>query len=555
MELASVGIALPLTIAPFAMVISIPRWLAAGCSSLPPWHLVRRGSHRAAAFLAREARRSLHRDSLAARWMRGRGLIRYRSVVTTSEISGAQRDIVLALPEGHFHDLKSKDIAPGKLTKTIAALANASGGEVYVGIDETAGPAGAKIRKWRGFDDPEEANGHLQAFEQVFPLGTYYNATFLSCSSEAGLVLQLQVFKSKDVCKALDGRVYVRRGAQNLPLTTDDQLARLRLDKGITSFETETVNAREELVTNSTVILRFLLSVVPSAEPEAWLRKQLLVEGGKPTVAAVLLFAEEPQAILPKRCGIKILRYKTTERAGSRDTLAFNPLTIEGCLYDQISDAVNETVRVVEDVQVLGSSGLESIKYPHETLHEIITNAVLHRDYSIAADIQIRVFDNRIEIESPGRLPGHITAENILTEQFARNGTVVRLINKFPDPPNKDVGEGLVTAFRAMRALRLKDPVILEYGESVTVEIRHERLASPEEAILAYLDQNAEINNAIARQLTGITSENKVKDVFYRLRDAGKLERVPGRLGSASAWRRPTKNGLRNGGHTRNGGG
>jgi ATP-dependent DNA helicase RecG len=465
-------------------------------------------------------------------------------VITISEVSTAQRDIVLALPEGHFHDLKSKDIAPTKLTRTIAAFANASGGEVYIGIDESTGPAGAKLRKWRGFADPEEANGHLQAFEQVFPLGSYYTATFLSCPGEAGLLLQLQIFKSKDICKALDGGVYIRRGAQNLPLTTEEQLTRLRLDKGIASFETETVNADPEVVSNSTVTLRFLLSVVPTAEPEPWLRKQLLLNADKPTVAAVLLFAEEPQAILPKRCGIKILRYKTTERSGSRDTLAFNPLTVEGCLYEQISAAVIATVRVVEDVQILGSSGLESIRYPHETLHEIITNAVLHRDYSIASDIQIRIYDNRIEVESPGRLPGHVTTANILDEQFARNGTIVRLINKFPDPPNKDVGEGLATAFRAMRALRLKEPIIRENDASVTVEIRHERLASPEEAILAYLAQHPEINNAIARQVTGITSENKVKDVFYRLRDAGKLERVPDRKGSASAWRRPTRNGL-----------
>jgi ATP-dependent DNA helicase RecG len=222
-------------------------------------------------------------------------------------------------------------------------------------------------------------------------------------------------------------------------------------------------------------------------------------------------------------------------------------LTVEGCLYDQIFQAVTETVRVVEDVKVLGSTGLETIKYPNETLHEIITNAVLHRDYSIAADIQIRVFDNRIEVESPGKLPGHVTTDNILTEQFARNGTIVRLINKFPNPPNKDVGEGLNTAFQAMRALRLRDPVIEERETSVVVQIRHERLASPEEAILSYLRQHDEITNAIARQVTGIASENKVKDVFYRLRDAGKLERVPGRKGSASAWGRPLRNGARNG--------
>jgi len=458
---------------------------------------------------------------------------------SVEDINQQQRDIVLSLPEGHFHDLKSKEITPAKLTKTISGFANAAGGELYIGIEESAGPGGGKIRKWQGFSAPEEANGHVQAFETLFPLGNYFTMNFLRCSGEEGLVLQVQVLKTRDIVKSSDGKVFARKGAQNLPVQNDEQIARLRLNKGITSFENETVNADLTLITNSVVILNFLLSVVPTAEPEAWLKKQILIVGDKPTVAGVLLYAEEPQAILPKRCAIKIYRYKTVESEGSRETLAADPVTIEGHLYDQITGAVAKTVEVVEGVQVMGTSGLETIKYPHETLHEIITNSVLHRDYSIASDIHIRVFDNRVEVESPGTLPGHITTRNILSEQFARNGAIVRLINKFPDPPNKDVGEGLNTAFQAMRALRLKDPSIEERENSVVVFIRHERLASPEEAIVAYLEAHSEINNSTARRITGITSENKVKEVFYRLRDAGRLERVPGRQGSASAWRKP----------------
>jgi ATP-dependent DNA helicase RecG len=63
--------------------------------------------------------------------------------------------------------------------------------------------------------------------------------------------------------------------------------------------------------------------------------------------------------------------------------------------------------------------GLTPIEYPEETLHEIITNAVLHRDYSIPDDIHIRIYDNRVEVESPGTLPGHITPENILGRNIA----------------------------------------------------------------------------------------------------------------------------------------
>ena len=114
----------------------------------------------------------------------------------------------------------------------------------------------------------------------------------------------------------------------------------------------------------------------------------------------------------------------------------------------------------------------------------------------------------------------------------------MRVINKFPDPPNKDVGEGLNTAFEAMRNLRLKDPVFLEPENSVIVQIKHERLASAEDITMEYLENNPLITNRVARALTGIKSENSMKTVFWRLRDRGLIKPVPGRSGFASAWQK-----------------
>lgn len=460
--------------------------------------------------------------------------------IEVAEITFEQRDQILGLKEGHFHDLKSIDISPAKLTKAISAFANASGGELYIGIDEeTVGSQ--KERFWRGFSDFEAANGHIQCFEEFFPLGQYFTYTFLSCDGCNGYLLRADVLKTREIVRASNGIPYLRRGAQSLPIDTPEKLRRLQLDKGVVSFETETIDVDPELVSNSVVILQFLLDVIPTAEPEPWLRKQLLLREGKPTIAAVLIFAEEPQAIIPKHCGIKVYRYETREAEGSRATLSFDPLTIEGCLYDQIASAVSKTVEIVEGIHILGPGGLEEIAYPREALHEIITNAVLHRDYSIASDIHVQIFDNRIEVESPGTLPGHITEENILDEQLARNGAIVRLINKFPNPPNKDVGEGLNTAFEAMRSLRLKEPVVKETENSVLVIIRHEPLASPEDAVMEYLETRDEINNRTARRITGITSENAMKNVFYRLRDQDLIEMVPGRRGRSSAWCKKAK--------------
>lgn len=449
--------------------------------------------------------------------------------------SAADVKNALRLEEGHFIDVKSIDIAPAKLTRTIASFANADGGEVYIGIAEDKA---TRRKHWRGFLQPEDANGHIQIFEELFPLSRDFRYEFLRGPGKSGLVLRVSVQKTVGVVKASGGGVFVRRGAQNIPVNTPEALGRLHRNKGITSFETQTVSIPLDAVTNSEVIIGFMLEVVPIAEPLPWLRKQLLITDEKPTVAAVLLFSDEPQAALPKRSAIKIYRYKTSEREGSRESLAFNPLTIEGCLYQQIEGAVKQTAKIIEQIRVLGPDGLESIQYPQVTLHEIITNAVLHRDYGIADDVHVRIFDNRVEVESPGRLPAHITPLNILSERFARNGNIVRLINKFPDPPNKDVGEGLNTAFAAMKQLKLAPPVIRQAENSVVVDIRHQRLGSPEEIIMEYLIDHLDVTNRKVRELTGIGSENEVKRIFYRLANANQIERVPGKGGGHAAWRK-----------------
>lgn len=442
--------------------------------------------------------------------------------IETLTIDDAQANRILGVREGHFNDMKSRAIRPGKLTKTMSAFANADGGELYIGIEEDDGKF-----TWNGFVDEEAANGHLQIFEQLFPLGEGFQYEFLTAPGHAGLVLHIVILRGSTIRKASDDVIYVRRGASSLPVSTDVALRQLERDKGITSFETELVNANPVDVTNSETTIEFMLEAFPAVEPERWMKSQRVVVDSRPTVAGVLLFADLPQAHLAKRSSVKLYRYKTSESEGTRETLDGQPATIEGPLYTQIKVAVERTTALVESIRKLDESGLTAVTYPPETIHEIITNALIHRDYGVADDVHIRVFDNRVEVESPGRLAGHVSPSNILDERFARNGSIVRLINKFPDPPNKDVGEGLNTAFAAMKKLQLKDPIIVELDHSVLVNIRHERLASPEQMIMEYLADHREITNKIVRDLTGIGSENRVKNVFYALAQAGQIERVP----------------------------
>ena len=429
------------------------------------------------------------------------------------------------IEEDHFNDFKAKDISGRGFSKIVSALGNASGGDVYIGIREEND---TKCKHWEGFSTIEDCNEFLQIMDSINSISGYYNVEFLKHPDLNTYILKITVFKSREIVYTTDGKVFIRKGAQSLPVNTPEKLRRLTLDKGISSYEDErVVESTIEDATESNIFKYFLQNIVPGADSSVWLKKQHLFKQENLTVAGELLFSDEPQSVLPKRSSIKVIRYKTSGEA-DRDMLAEKPITIDGCAYNQIYDAVSKVKEIIETIKKLGK-GLESVQYPEETLHEIITNAVLHRDYSIATDIQIRIFDNRVEVESPGRLPGHVTVDNILESQAARNPKIVRMINKFPDAPNKDVGEGLNTAFSAMQKLRLKPPVIRELENAVLVTIKHERLASPEKIVIEYLKTHDSIRNREGRTITGIKSENTMKQVFYQLRDQGYINLIKGK--------------------------
>lgn len=450
--------------------------------------------------------------------------------VTQKEI-----DDILIIQEDWLIDKKGKDIKPAKLSKTVSAFANTNGGDIYLGISHKDDKT---VYFWDGFDSEEQMNQHIDVVTNMFDSYEDYSMETYQSNVDGTFVLHIVVHKTQKIIYASDGKAYIRHGVQNSPCDNDEKLIRLRLDKGLSSYEDEYTQSNLDDLKSSRVLCNFLTQVAPTTTPYDWLRRQKVMNSNAHiSVAGVLLYDECPQATLPKQSAIKILRYHTEEANGTRETLDSGfPVTLEGDIYSLIHEAVNKTKEIVETSGVVGESDTEMKEYPQITLHEIITNAVLHRDYSIKKDIQIRIFTNRVEIESPGKLPGHITLENILQEQCARNPKIVRLISKFPSPPNKDVGEGLNSAFNAMKQMQLKEPEIEETESSVIVTIKHERLADAETVVWEYLQCHNTISNETARLLTGITDANKMKRVFYRLRDQGRIQIVEGTKSSATLW-------------------
>ena len=456
-------------------------------------------------------------------------------------INGTEAIAILHKDESHFLDFVDKTEAGHNVQRKCCSFANSDGGELFIGIiDKKNAPVReGTFGRWNGFSDDEEANSVIQnTFLNIKPnIGSItYEFIKIKDSEDFGKILKVNIEKSQQVHETANGKTYIRRGAQCFEIFGND-IINLKLSKGIMSFEDQSLNNYEiNRLIESEELNNFLQDYSPKTEPKIFLKKQVLLDkDDRPKIAGVLLYDENPSIVIPKKCSIKISRYDTSEEVPERDHLKRQE-TIEGSLYQQIQRALEVITAMIETVPVLGPSGLEKAKYPPEAINEILVNAIIHRDYNISDDILVFVYNNRIEVHSPGPLAGHVTIKNILDERFARNPKIVRLLNKYPNPPNKDIGEGLNTTFQKMNEVRLKEPKIINESNKVIVTLPHESLASPEEQILKYLETNDEINNSTARELTGVKSENAIKRHFYSLNETGKIERVPGRGGSKSAW-------------------
>jgi ATP-dependent DNA helicase RecG len=437
--------------------------------------------------------------------------------------------------EDHFFDRKAPGLDGVKLQKLVVAFANADGGELIIGIADEKEEA-KPVKRWRGLARIEDFNGLLQA---VHTLNPPVEARYEFLKHANTYALRMFVERSADVNKTSDGKVYQRFGAQSLPLTAE-KITELGFAKGAHSFENmKAIEVRPEQVADSNELKAFLKDVYPSTDPLDFTVNQHLVDekDWTPLVAGVLLFSDVPQAILPRKCGVRISRYETKAEDPEREHLKDSHY-IEGPAYRLIHDSVDLITSILNELSQRADKGAAPISYPPEAIWEVFVNAIIHRDYSISDDVHVTIFNDRIVIASPGRLPGYVRVDNILDARFSRNSKIVRCLNRYKDAPNKDMGEGLNTAFQKMKEWKLKPPVIAEDGNYIKVTIRHAPLALPAEAILTWLEAHPEITNAQARGLTGIKSENAVKKEFYKLRDQGAIERVPDKGGGQAAWRK-----------------
>jgi len=191
-----------------------------------------------------------------------------------------------------------------------------------------------------------------------------------------------------------------------------------------------------------------------------------------PTNAGILLFGRDPQQFL-RGADITAARF-----AGSEMGDVFTRQDIGGTLPQQIRRAETFLVDNLRKGVQLGDrmARSEQMEYPLKAVRELVVNAVAHRDYSIQGDgIRLYLFSDRLEITSPGGLPGPVTVDNIVDERFSRNSAIVQVLSDMGFIER--LGYGVDRVIALMREMNLPDPKFAETAGGFRVILTNKPVA------------------------------------------------------------------------------
>lgn len=280
------------------------------------------------------------------------------------------------------------------------------------------------------------------------------------------------------------GGCYRRVGSSKRRMTSDERL-RLAQQRGqarFVWFDRQPV-AGTGIATLNERLWKPLVSVAGGADPETALQNlRLLVRDDgdalRATVGGILMCTDEPQRWFPN-ASIMATRYSGTDRSSGQ----FDAQEITGPLHHQIADAVRFVVRNMRVAARKVPGRVDMPQYSIEAVFEAVVNAVAHRDYSMRGQrIRLSMFEDRLEIDSPGALPNGMTIANMAVSQSTRNDVIASVFGRLSvrDIPGSEDrqflmerrGDGVAVINRGTRETAGRDPLFrLIDASSLVLEI------------------------------------------------------------------------------------
>lgn len=369
-------------------------------------------------------------------------------------------------PDEESSTLEFKRSLPenNQILKTVVGFCNQNGGRIIVGVDDDG--------TIKGLDDQEVQNAleylDKHIYEETSPpiIPLIYAQTI---GEKTLLIIEVSAGMNKPYyirLKTLEKGAYVRLGRSTMPANAD-MIEELKWASRGRSYDLMPVYHSKIEDLDNVAIEHFFVTrrgskKLPQAFNEALAAYHIITTAHGhplPTVAGILLFGKNPEEFLSEAF-IICSRFAGIE---GREVLATFDCT--GTLFNQYKEAYGFVVsQLHRSFTIKGPKRVEKLEIPEVAIREAIINAIVHRNYHIKAPIKIAIFDNRIEIFSPGSFPGPINKKNIrMGITYVRNQAISKIFREAGY--SEKLGTGFLTIFSSYEQYGLKEPVIIE-GEN-----------------------------------------------------------------------------------------
>ena len=383
----------------------------------------------------------------------------------------------LILGESHFREFKSAfEGRPGnkkpRLTKSICAdigealvsFSNADGGAILIGVEDDGTITGIPHKEEEIQTMLLSINSHVYKDQQL-PLN---NASKLVLEDK--IILYFSVNKGTTMIYQLpDGRCVRRKDRSTMPASIDQ-----------IQFERQEIKAREydsQFVDGAIVTdldLRLLQGIadqyIKGLSIERYLQQIGLAEyaqnGLRLKKAALLLFATDIDRWHP-RSQVRILKVKGNKLEAGEKYNVISDDIVKGNIFELILKSWEHLRSYLAYKTEFGTNSKFEQKYifPEDAVREVILNAIAHRDYSIANAIEIYIFNDRMEIKSPGALLSTLTIKNLYElegSHESRNPLIASVLRE--NKLMREIGEGMKRIFSLMQEQKLEKPELYSNG-------------------------------------------------------------------------------------------